>query len=141
MPADVTELDWACPCALPHAGILDYTKCFHCDGGLCNWERGDDPWEEHARWFPKCQFVLLSKGDAFVRDSVQKHLEHMSQVGSPSPPFRGGSSRRHLEDEAFPPNVLTSGSSRCHPVCVGWHPGGTARRNSGGGSPALATAR
>uniref|UniRef100_A0A131XUQ0 Putative inhibitor of apoptosis protein 1 and 2 iap1 iap2 n=2 Tax=Ixodes ricinus TaxID=34613 RepID=A0A131XUQ0_IXORI len=63
-----------------YIGILDYTKCFHCDGGLCNWERGDDPWEEHARWFPKCQFVLLSKGDAFVRDSVQKHLEHMSQV-------------------------------------------------------------
>ncbi|CAN7945506.1 unnamed protein product, partial [Ixodes hexagonus] len=63
-----------------YIGILDYTKCFHCDGGLCNWERGDDPWEEHARWFPKCQFVLLSKGDAFVRESVHKHLEHMSQV-------------------------------------------------------------
>ena len=45
-------------------------RCFHCDGGLRLWERGDDPWLEHARWFPTCGFVLLIKGQEFV-DEVQ----------------------------------------------------------------------
>lgn len=44
-------------------GMHDYTKCFHCDGGLCNWEEGDKPWVEHARWFPNCEFVKLNKGE------------------------------------------------------------------------------
>ncbi|XP_022691753.1 baculoviral IAP repeat-containing protein 7-B-like isoform X2 [Varroa jacobsoni] len=54
-------------------GMHDYTKCFHCDGGLCNWETGDDPWVEHARWFPECQFVQLSKGGAFIAECQQRH--------------------------------------------------------------------
>ncbi|CAG2120315.1 unnamed protein product, partial [Medioppia subpectinata] len=31
-------------------GMSDYTKCFYCDGGLSNWEPGDEPWTEHAKW-------------------------------------------------------------------------------------------
>lgn len=34
-------------------GHGDNVKCFHCDGGLRNWEPGDDPWQEHAKWFPR----------------------------------------------------------------------------------------
>jgi len=34
-------------------GHGDNVKCFFCDGGLRNWEPGDDPWEEHAKWFPR----------------------------------------------------------------------------------------
>lgn len=65
-----------------YIGLNDYTKCFHCDGGLCNWEPGDNPWEEHARWFPKCQFVLLSKGEAFVRECVEKHRSLLKTVAA-----------------------------------------------------------
>lgn len=45
----------------------DHVRCFHCSGGLRSWQREDDPWEEHAKWFPKCPFLELVKGEAYVR--------------------------------------------------------------------------
>ncbi|KAH1021446.1 hypothetical protein HUJ04_010959 [Dendroctonus ponderosae] len=47
-------------------GLGDQVRCFHCDGGLRNWDPDDDPWTEHARWFPRCSFVNLVKGQEFV---------------------------------------------------------------------------
>ncbi|XP_013390417.1 baculoviral IAP repeat-containing protein 2-like [Lingula anatina] len=44
-----------------YAGFFDNVKCFFCDGGLRNWEPQDDPWAEHARWFPWCDFVRQCK--------------------------------------------------------------------------------
>ncbi len=44
-----------------YIGHEDSVKCFWCDGGLRNWEPGDDPWVEHARWFPKCGHVKAKK--------------------------------------------------------------------------------
>lgn len=41
-------------------------KCFYCDGGLRNWDPMDDPWEEHAKWFPRCPFVVQVKGQEFI---------------------------------------------------------------------------
>uniref|UniRef100_A0A8D0CA55 RING-type E3 ubiquitin transferase n=1 Tax=Salvator merianae TaxID=96440 RepID=A0A8D0CA55_SALMN len=49
-----------------YTGERDYVRCFYCDGALSNWERGDDPWMEHARWFPRCKFLLQSRGRDFV---------------------------------------------------------------------------
>lgn len=49
-------------------GFGDNVKCFYCDGGLRNWEAGDDPWVEHARWFPKCPFVLSVKGQEYIKN-------------------------------------------------------------------------
>ncbi|XP_053564847.1 baculoviral IAP repeat-containing protein 7 isoform X2 [Bombina bombina] len=57
-----------------YTGHTDNVKCFHCDGGLRNWERGDDPWREHARWFPECEFLVQSKGQAFVRTVQEAYL-------------------------------------------------------------------
>ncbi|CAI9572841.1 unnamed protein product [Staurois parvus] len=53
-----------------YTGQRDNVRCFHCDGELRNWERGDDPWREHAKWFPRCEFLMQSMGHAYVR-SVQ----------------------------------------------------------------------
>ncbi|XP_044151845.1 baculoviral IAP repeat-containing protein 7 isoform X1 [Bufo gargarizans] len=50
-----------------YTGHRDNVKCFHCDGGLSNWERGDDPWREHAKWFPRCEFLIQSMGLAYIR--------------------------------------------------------------------------
>ncbi|CAG2242643.1 BIRC2_3 [Mytilus edulis] len=55
------------------AGYHDYTRCFHCGGGLRNWESGDDPWVEHARWFPQCGFLQLNKGENFIQAVLKKH--------------------------------------------------------------------
>jgi hypothetical protein len=49
-----------------YIGLSDQTKCFYCEGGLRNWQPDDDPWTEHARWFSKCGFVRLIKGDDFI---------------------------------------------------------------------------
>ncbi|XP_065927049.1 baculoviral IAP repeat-containing protein 2 isoform X1 [Magallana gigas] len=58
-----------------YAGYGDYTRCFFCGGGLRNWEPGDDPWTEHARWFPKCAFVRQNRGDEFVALVQIRHQE------------------------------------------------------------------
>ncbi|XP_052808893.1 baculoviral IAP repeat-containing protein 7-like [Mya arenaria] len=47
-------------------GVKDHVRCFACDGGLRQWDEGDDPWLEHCRWFPACPFARTSKGDEFV---------------------------------------------------------------------------
>lgn len=49
-----------------YAGIEDHCRCFFCGGGLRNWEPGDQPWVEHARWYHNCAFVRESRGDKFI---------------------------------------------------------------------------
>ena len=49
------------------SGYSDNVKCFFCDGGLCNWEADDEPWTEHARWFPNCGFLKQVKGPKFIQ--------------------------------------------------------------------------
>lgn len=49
-----------------YTGKDDNTLCYHCGGGLKNWETYDDPWEQHAKWFPKCQYLLAVKGQVYV---------------------------------------------------------------------------
>lgn len=62
----------------------DQVRCFHCDGGLRHWNPDDDPWTEHARWFPRCSFVNLVKGQEFVTacaiDSVNTDESSVSSV-------------------------------------------------------------
>ncbi|KFQ06363.1 Baculoviral IAP repeat-containing protein 7-B [Leptosomus discolor] len=50
-----------------YTGQDDVVRCFYCDGGVRNWSFGDDPWREHAKWYPGCEFLLRSKGREFVR--------------------------------------------------------------------------
>lgn len=49
-----------------YLGNGDRTVCFSCGGILKDWTPNDNPWEQHARWFPKCSFVLALKGQEFV---------------------------------------------------------------------------
>ncbi|XP_063233849.1 baculoviral IAP repeat-containing protein 7-B-like [Bacillus rossius redtenbacheri] len=55
-----------------YTGKGDQTVCFHCGGGLKDWEENDDPWREHALWFSKCYFVLQVKGREFVAEVCSK---------------------------------------------------------------------
>jgi len=54
-----------------YTGKGDQTVCFYCGGGLRDWEETDDPWVEHAAWFPKCMHVVLIKGQAFIEECRQ----------------------------------------------------------------------
>ncbi|CAC5368151.1 BIRC2_3 [Mytilus coruscus] len=62
-----------------YTGIEDHCRCFFCGGGLRRWEVGDLPWTEHARWYPKCQFVKQCMGEKFIEDVQQgKDPENIS---------------------------------------------------------------
>nr|CAD7461407.1 unnamed protein product [Timema tahoe] len=61
-----------------YTGKGDQTVCFHCGGGLKDWEDDDDPWMEHALWFSKCTYVLLVKGRQFVEQVCAKRDPLMS---------------------------------------------------------------
>jgi hypothetical protein len=47
-------------------GSKDCVKCFFCSGVICNWEPVDDPIIEHTRWYPKCSYIKVSKGENFI---------------------------------------------------------------------------
>lgn len=71
------ELKRQNPNTLSEAGFFytgrgDQTICFHCGGGLQNWEESDDPWFEHARWFSKCNFINLMKSDKSINSVCKK---------------------------------------------------------------------
>ncbi|XP_034949209.1 baculoviral IAP repeat-containing protein 7 [Chelonus insularis] len=68
-----------------YVGTGDQVRCFHCDGGLNNWEADDDPWTEHARWFPKCGFVSIVRGQDFIQHCLDNRppLDPMIFLGVP----------------------------------------------------------
>ena len=54
-----------------YLGRSDHVKCYHCGGALRDWEENDDPVEEHAKYFPDCEFVqqfpsILRYGKSYV---------------------------------------------------------------------------
>ncbi|NWU98035.1 XIAP ligase, partial [Upupa epops] len=49
-------------------GNGDHVVCFHCGGGLQEWKEKEDPWDQHAKWFPGCRFVRLEKGVEFINN-------------------------------------------------------------------------
>ncbi|XP_067951546.1 baculoviral IAP repeat-containing protein 7-like isoform X2 [Watersipora subatra] len=51
-----------------YTGFDDQVRCFFCAGGLRDWSVGDDPWQEHARWFPDCSFLIQHKGEVYVNE-------------------------------------------------------------------------
>ncbi|XP_067946835.1 putative inhibitor of apoptosis [Watersipora subatra] len=59
--------DKLCEAGFLYEGIGDKVKCFWCDGALEMWSKGDDPWAEHAKWYPGCTFVQQTKGLAFIK--------------------------------------------------------------------------
>lgn len=55
--------------------LSDECNCFYCGGGLKDWESTDEPWTEHARWFPKCEWLIQQRGHFFIA--------HVQQVKPP----------------------------------------------------------
>ena len=49
-----------------YLGENDRVKCFYCNGGLRNWKSDERSWEEHAKWFSLCKYVLQRQGVDYV---------------------------------------------------------------------------
>lgn len=60
-----------------YTGYDDLVICFYCDGGLRQWDSDDDPWIEHARWFPHCAFVCKMKGTRFIATIYSRFNERV----------------------------------------------------------------
>ncbi|XP_014425935.1 baculoviral IAP repeat-containing protein 2 [Pelodiscus sinensis] len=88
-----------------YVGRNDDVKCFCCDGGLRCWESGDDPWIEHAKWFPRCEYLLGIKGREFV-NQIQARFPHLLEqlLSTSDTPV----------DESADPSNLHSGSGDSH---------------------------
>ncbi|KAM4849101.1 baculoviral IAP repeat-containing protein 3 [Urocitellus parryii] len=91
-----------------YVGHSDDVKCFCCDGGLRCWELGDDPWVEHAKWFPRCEYLIRIKGQEFV-NQVQASYPHLleqllstsdtpEEENAESPIVHFGPGENHSED-------------------------------------------
>ena len=105
------------------SGYGDYVRCFFCGGGLRNWESGDDPWTEHAKWFPRCAFVRQNKGEKFVLDVLQRHQEMVSIRHTPN----GSRAVPSLVSIRHTPNgshaALSSGKTRGRSLCWTYYRG------------------
>ncbi|XP_009682309.1 E3 ubiquitin-protein ligase XIAP isoform X3 [Struthio camelus] len=49
-------------------GNGDHVACFYCGGGLQEWKENEDPWDQHAKWFPGCRFLRQEKGQEFINN-------------------------------------------------------------------------
>ncbi|KAJ1209063.1 hypothetical protein NDU88_004442 [Pleurodeles waltl] len=54
-------------------GRKDTVQCFSCKGCLGNWEERDDPWKEHAKWFPECIFLRSEKTESEIEEYIQDY--------------------------------------------------------------------
>ena len=67
---------------LYYTGRGDAVICFKCREGLKQWEPSDDPWIEHAVWYPECEFVRAEKGQNFI-DEARRLKFQQSVVETP----------------------------------------------------------
>ncbi|NWQ78738.1 BIRC1 protein, partial [Columbina picui] len=62
-------------------GKKDVVQCFACGGCLGNWEDGDDPWREHAKWFPECEFLQSKKSSEEIKKYIETYTGFVGVVG------------------------------------------------------------
>lgn len=67
---------------LYYTGKGDRVICFSCGGGLKDWEENDDPWEQHAMWYGRCEYLKLMKGTDFVEKMAKKRDEMCKDVNN-----------------------------------------------------------
>lgn len=49
-----------------YKGVGDQCICFYCGLGLKDWEKDDEPYQEHAKYSPECAYLIMKKGEEFV---------------------------------------------------------------------------
>jgi len=92
-----------------YIGLSDQVKCFYCDGGLRNWQSEDEPWKEHARWFQKCVFVRLVKGDGYIVECLKERPPEGGEELSPGPRSVSEDEVRRAMSQAIVKQVLSMG--------------------------------
>ncbi|XP_047468419.1 baculoviral IAP repeat-containing protein 3-like [Penaeus chinensis] len=57
-----------------YKGYRDHVYCFHCNLGICNWERNDNPWILHAMYNPDCPYIRKLGYAAIEQAKREKRL-------------------------------------------------------------------
>ncbi|XP_030850362.1 baculoviral IAP repeat-containing protein 7 [Strongylocentrotus purpuratus] len=70
-----SETRWLANAGFYYTGPGDRARCFYCKGGIENWKGDDEPWSEHARCFPTCEWLKEMIGKDFV-DEVQDFFKN-----------------------------------------------------------------
>lgn len=84
---------------LYYSGRSDRVFCFACEGGLKDWEATDDPWIEHAVWFPFCSFLKAEKGEEFISKARKVKFEQRRQSASDQDSGYSTSPQSSVEDQ------------------------------------------
>lgn len=65
---------------------VDVARCFVCLKELEGWEPEDNPFEEHRKHSPKCEFLLLNKKEEdwtvqeFLELETKRHMNVMQKI-------------------------------------------------------------
>ncbi|KAK3091939.1 hypothetical protein FSP39_023847 [Pinctada imbricata] len=110
-PRDMTEAGFY------FTGEGDCARCFHCGIGLKNWDPADNAWVEHARWSPRCPYMLEIKGQDFIdlvmdaadraNREAQNQRNNAAQSSERSDP---SNSAQNVEKDCTPGPVTQNGS-------------------------------
>ncbi|XP_052251199.1 death-associated inhibitor of apoptosis 2-like [Dreissena polymorpha] len=85
-------------------GGEDATRCHHCGIGLRHWSPEDDPWVEHARFSPKCEYLLSVKGHEFV-NLIQLAVKYSSDKTNGTANQLGNTSSTNSYKSSLEPKV------------------------------------
>lgn len=96
----ITALEFA-EAGFHSIGVLDYVRCFYCGVGLRGWEDTDDPFKEHAKFSPNCQFLISKKGKYFI-----EHLQN-SNASKRNSKKENNSEKRNQDDHSESSRVLS----------------------------------
>lgn len=64
------------------AGFGDCVRCYYCGLGLRNWQNGDGPWIEHARWSADCLYLKTKKDFDFIERYRENKIETSLSSGA-----------------------------------------------------------
>ena len=62
------------------SGQGDRTFCFQCGGMLEGWCASDNPWNEHAKWYPTCKLVSSLRDNMTIDDSCVTEFHDRARV-------------------------------------------------------------
>ncbi|KAK3585136.1 hypothetical protein CHS0354_034265 [Potamilus streckersoni] len=71
-----------------YTGVDDMVRCYWCDLSLKEWEFGDDPYIEHAKYVPDCNHLMTTKGKQFITHIQRSYDQNLQEVKIPASPVK-----------------------------------------------------
>ncbi|KAM4707159.1 baculoviral IAP repeat-containing protein 1 [Discoglossus pictus] len=104
-------------------GRRDNVQCFSCAGCLGNWEESDDPWREHAKWFPECQFLASMKTPDEIKQYVSSYNGLSGFTGKHFTRFFNNLNEKNMSTETGPLTMSIFGDEQVRLESFkGWPP-------------------